>query len=218
MEALLLKTHRLDVARFFSCDDLPFFSFFKKEGSCFSPLNLIEEVLSHCRGGIKSPIGEGVFLKNQESIEIGRGCDIEPGVMICGPCRIGEGCTLRHGAYIRAGTIIGDGCTIGHATEIVRSIVLDEASLAHFNYVGDSIVGRRVNLGAGSRLANLRHDKEEISLFDGEAWIPTGRKKLGAIVGDGASIGCNAVLNPGTLVLPEGKIYPCTSVKGLVSC
>lgn len=165
----------------------------------------------------QSPIKKSVFLQNEKEISIGRGCVIEEGAFLEGPCYIGDGSEVRNGAYIRKGSVIGCECVIGHATEVNRSLVLDGAKLAHFNYVGDSIIGEGANLGAGSKCANLRLDEKEIIIsFNGER-ILTGRKKLGALVGFGVSIGCNAVLNPGTILFPHTKIAPCISVKGVVT-
>jgi NDP-sugar pyrophosphorylase family protein len=97
---------------------------------------------------------------------------------------------------------------IGHGTEVVRSIICHEATLAHFNYVGDSIIGERVNLGAGAKCANFRLDGENINMRINGEKIATERRKLGAFIGDEASLGCNAVLNPGAIILPKGKVFP----------
>ena len=142
-----------------------------------------------------SPV-HGVVLKNKESIAIGKGCLIEEGAYIEGPCVIGDGTEIRHAAYIRKGSVIGNACVIGHATEVNRSLILDGAKLPHFNYVGDSIIGEGANLGAGVICANMRLDGKEI----------LGRKKLGALVGHHATIACHTVLNPGTIVQPSPMI------------
>lgn len=159
---------------------------------------------------------ENSVIRNKEKVSIGRGTKIDPYVLIEGPVIIGNDCEIRQGAYIRPGTIIGDRVVIGHATEVVRSIVLADAKLPHFNYVGDSIVGRRVNLGAGVRAANLRFDGKEIVIKVDGVKIPTGRKKLGALIGDDVMIGCNTVLNPGTIILPETLVKPGVVVGGVV--
>ncbi len=157
-----------------------------------------------------------LFLQKRDLVSIGKGTVIAESAVIEGPCYIGDGCEVRAHAYIRKGSVIGNDCVIGHGTEINRSLVLDGAKLAHFNYVGDSIVGQGVNLGAGSKCANLRLDEKEITIFHQGVKTPTGRKKLGAIIGYGASVGCNAVLNPGTLLFPGSFVAPCTSVKGVI--
>lgn len=153
---------------------------------------------------------------SSDEVIYGKDCKIGPNVLIEGPCIIGDRCEIRHGAYIRGGCVIGDDCVIGHATELVRSIVLNGAKLPHFNYVGDSIIGCGVNVGAGGKCANVRLDKGEVVIFYRGSKYPTKRKKMGAIIGDGASIGCNAVLNPGTIVFPKILIPPCQAVKGVI--
>ncbi len=143
-----------------------------------------------------------------DRIAIGRGTRILPGAVIEGPVRIGRDCEIRPGAYIRGGCWIGDGCVIGASTELKRAILLDRAKAPHLNYVGDSILGAEVNLGAGTVLSNFRHDGREIAIPIPDGRLPTGRRKLGAILGDGVLTGCNAVLHPGAVVGRETQIYP----------
>lgn len=131
---------------------------------------------------------------------IGRGTVVEPCAYIIGPAIIGENCEIRHGAYLRGNALIGDGCVVGHCTEVKSAILLPGAKAPHFNYVGDSILGRGVNLGAGTICANLRLDWQEVIVRFGGKTFPTGRQKLGAIIGDLAQTTCNTVLNPGTLI------------------
>jgi NDP-sugar pyrophosphorylase family protein len=167
-------------------------------------------------GKILCPIPEGVTLVNPEKISIGKGTVVEPGAFIQGPCLIGDHCQIRHGAYIRGGVVTGDHVVIGHGTEIKSSILLNRASCAHFNYVGDSLLGNGVNLGAGVVLANLRLDHQAVRIVDGEEKIPTELKKLGAILGDGVQIGCNSVTNPGTILGKGVFCPPCQSIGGVV--
>lgn len=151
-------------------------------------------------GKIAGIVDPASFLVNPELIVIGEGTVVEPGAYIKGPCIIGKGCTVRHAAYIRGNVIAGDDCVIGHGTEMKGSILLNNAHAAHFAYVGDSVLGNGVNLGAGTVLANLRFDRKEVVVkWEGER-MRTGRKKLGAVLGDGAQTGCNAVLNPGGVI------------------
>jgi len=167
-------------------------------------------------GKIEVEIPPTAYLINRELISIGEGTVIEPGAYIEGPVIIGPYNQIRHGAYIRGNVITGEKCIIGHSTEIKHSILLNGASAAHFNYVGDSILGNDVNLGAGVKLANYRLDHKEVSiLFQGQK-ILTGLKKMGAIIGDGAQLGCNSVTNPGTLIGPKAFCYPCVNIKGIV--
>lgn len=149
----------------------------------------------------------GVALAGDQ-IVIGAGSRIHPGVRIEGPVRIGRDVVIRTGAYLRGGTWIGDGCVIGANTEVKHSILLDGAKAPHLNYVGDSVLGAGVNLGAGTILSNFRHDGAEIQIPAGTAPIPTGRRKLGAILGDGVLTGCNCVLHPGCIVGRSTQLYP----------
>lgn len=144
-----------------------------------------------------------------DRIAIGRGTRILPGVVIEGPVVIGREVTLRPGAYVRGGVWIGDGCLVGASTEVKRAILLPGAKAPHLNYVGDSILGRKVNLGAGTILSNFRHDGGQIRLpVAGGGRLATGRRKLGAVLGDGVATGCNCVLHPGVVVGRETHLYP----------
>ncbi len=155
-------------------------------------------------------------MVNPEQISIGEGTIIEPGAYIRGPCIIGKNCQIRHGAYIRGNVIIGDHCVVGHATELKHSILLDHAHAAHFAFVGDSILGNGVNLGAGVRCANLRLDGAPVCVQYGEESFSTGMRKLGAVIGDEAQIGCNVVLNPGTCFGKESRCFPGLTVSGYI--
>ncbi len=165
---------------------------------------------------VKIEVPSSVYLVNPELISIGKGTVIEPGAYIQGPCIIGENCQIRHGAYIRGDVLIGDGCVVGHDTEVKHSIFLNGACAAHFNYVGDTILGNAVNLGAGVKCANLRLDHQSVFVTYGGERINTGLKKMGAIVGDGAQIGCNCVVNPGTLIGKNSFCFPCLNVYGYI--
>jgi bifunctional N-acetylglucosamine-1-phosphate-uridyltransferase/glucosamine-1-phosphate-acetyltransferase GlmU-like protein len=157
-----------------------------------------------------------------DRIAIGRGARIHPGVVLEGPLFVGEDVEIRPGAYVRGGVWIGDGCIVGASTEIKRAILLPGARAPHLNYVGDSILGAGVNLGAGTILSNFRHDGREVRIGSAgalrtaaaaagaapRAAIPTGRRKLGAVLGDGVLTGCNCVLHPGVVVGRETQLYP----------
>lgn len=164
-------------------------------------------------GGVISP---SAYLLYPEHISIGEGTIIEPGAYIQGPCILGKHCVVRHGAYIRGNVLAGDRCVIGHDTEIKHSIMLDGAHAAHFAYVGDSILGNGVNLGAGTKCANFKLDQTTINLHIDDKRIATQMRKLGAVIGDGSQIGCNTVLNPGTLVGQEVRCYPCLNIGGFI--
>lgn len=167
-------------------------------------------------GKIEGEVSPAAHLFNASQINIGKGTVVEPGAFIQGPCIIGKDCQIRHGAYIRGDVIVGDGCIVGHATEIKHSILLNEAFAPHFNYVGDSILGNRVNLGAGVVLANFRLDHTPITFHYNDEKIETHLKKFGAVVGDLAQIGCQSVLNPGTLIGKKVFCYPCLNVGGFI--
>ena len=142
-----------------------------------------------------------------DRIAIGRGTRIGPGAVIDGPIRIGRDGEIRAGAYLRGGCWLGDGCLVGANVEVKRGIFLDGSRAPHLNYVGDSILGREVNLGAGTVLSNFRHDGGEISIPRDGAKVATGRRKLGALLGDEVATGCNSVLNPGSIVGARTQIY-----------
>ena len=149
-----------------------------------------------------------------DRIAIGKGTRIAPGAVVEGPIRIGRGVTIRPGAYLRGGCWIGDGAVVGAHTEIKRAILLPGAKAPHQNYVGDSIVGAGANLGAGTILSNFRFDGAEIALpTGGGERLATGRRKLGAILGDGFQTGCNCVLNPGVIAGRGATVYPGTVVR-----
>jgi NDP-sugar pyrophosphorylase family protein len=168
----------------------------------------------HLRPGIDGHVAEGAWLVG-EDIQIGEGSVVEPGAYVKGPCFIGRNVEVRHGAYVRGHAVIGDGCVVGHATEVKGSIFLPGAKAGHFAYVGDSILGRDVNLGAGTKLANLRLQGDMITIRVGGQIIPTGLRKLGAILGDSCQLGCNSVTNPGTLLGPGTMVAPCLAVSGV---
>jgi NDP-sugar pyrophosphorylase family protein len=167
-------------------------------------------------GKLHSKHQECAYLVNPELISIGEGTIVEPGAYIRGPCIIGRNCHIRHAAYIRGNVLVGDRCVVGHATELKSCILLNHARAAHFAFVGDSILGNDVNLGAGVKCANLRLDETPVTVRFHNESISTGLRKLGSIIGDGCQIGCNTVLNPGTLLGKHAKCYPCINVSGVV--
>ncbi|HEV7506316.1 MAG TPA: glucose-1-phosphate thymidylyltransferase [Thermoanaerobaculia bacterium] len=158
---------------------------------------------------IQTGLSPGVHLAG-DRIVIGQGTRIHPSVVIEGPVFIGRDVEIRPGAYIRGGCWIGDRCVVGANTEIKCSILLRHAKAPHLNYVGDSILGAGVNLGAGTILSNFRHDGGAIHIptLDHGTRVDTGRRKLGAILGDGVLTGCNCVLHPGSIVGRGTQIYP----------
>jgi len=151
-----------------------------------------------------------------ELVYIGKGTVIEPGVYIKGPAWIGPDCEIRHGAYIRENVVIGAGSTIGNSTEIKNSFLSSGCQVPHYNYVGDSVLGTGVHLAAGVILSNLKLNGDLIVLRVGEATLPTGLRKFGALIGDKAEIGCNTVLNPGSIVGRNSLIYPGVVWRGIL--
>jgi NDP-sugar pyrophosphorylase family protein len=169
-------------------------------------VTLRPELRNHCDG--VAFIGERVF--------IGEGTVVEDGAMIKGPAIIGRNCQIRHNAYVREQVIIGDHCVIGNACEIKNSLLLNHATVPHFNYVGDSILGFKAHLGAGVKISNVKLVEGNILVeIEGKAF-DTGLRKFGALVGDCAEIGCNAVLNPGSVVGRSSVIYPNTNWRGIL--
>jgi NDP-sugar pyrophosphorylase family protein len=167
-------------------------------------------------GRIEVKIPSGAFLVDPHLISIGQGSVVEPGAYIKGPCIIGKGCTIRHGAYIRGQVIMGDRCVFGHDSEAKNTILLNDVHAAHFAYLGDTILGNKVNLGAGTKCANLKLIPDPIVIqYRGEK-INSGLRKLGAVIGDFSQIGCNAVTNPGTLVGQHVVWYPCVNFGGFI--
>ena len=148
-----------------------------------------------------------------DHIFVGPGSVVEPGALIKGPTIIGSYCEIRQGAYLRGHCLVGDRCVLGHTTEMKHSVMLDGAKAGHFAYIGDSILGNRTNLGAGTKLANLKITGTPVSIRIKDKIYDTGLRKLGAIIGDGTETGCNSVTNPGTFLGQQCLVLPALSVK-----
>ena len=131
-------------------------------------------------------------------------------------CIIGAGTEVRHGAFIRGSALVGDGCVVGNSVELKNVILFDGVQTPHYNYVGDSILGYKAHMGAGSITSNVKSDKTLVAVRCGSERMETGRKKVGAMLGDHVEIGCNSVLNPGTVVGRSSRVYPLSSVRGTV--
>lgn len=162
---------------------------------------------------IRGRVMDGAYLLGGK-IFIGPGSEVEPGAVIKGPTYIGANTQVRQGAYVRGNVLVGDGCVVGHTTEVKNSILLNRSHAAHFAYVGDSILGNQVNLGAGTKLANIKLDYGNIVVRVASGVYDTGLRKFGAILGDRVQIGCNAVLNPGALLGPGCMAYALTLLRG----
>ena len=137
--------------------------------------------------------------------------------MMAGPMIICEGANVRHSAFLRGNVIIGAGAVVGNSCELKNALIFDEAQIPHFNYVGDSVLGYKAHMGAGAVTSNVKSDKSLVVVHAEDKDVATGFKKFGAILGDGVEVGCNSVLNPGTVVGKESNIYPLSSVRGCVA-
>jgi NDP-sugar pyrophosphorylase family protein len=176
---------------------------------------LTDYLRSVLRPGIRGEVEEGAHIDGE--VEIAEGARVEAGAYIRGPALIGPGSEVRHGAYLRGNVLTGADCVIGHASECKQAILLDRARAPHFAYVGDSILGNDVNLGAGTRLANFKIVPGTVAVRhpDGKR-VDTGLRKLGAVLGDGVQIGCNAVTSPATVIGRDSIVYPNAALQGTV--
>jgi NDP-sugar pyrophosphorylase family protein len=139
---------------------------------------------------------------------------LPPYATLIGPAYIGAGTEIRPGAFVRGNVIVGERCVLGNACEYKNALLMDHVATPHYNYVGDSVLGNEAHLGAGAICSNFRLDHREVSVRVGEEVYPTGLRKFGAIMGDGAEVGCNAVLNPGTLLGPRALVAPAIAFGG----
>lgn len=152
-----------------------------------------------------------------EDVWIAKDAKIFPNNYIAGPCIIGHKTEVRPGAFVRGNALVGDGCVVGNSTELKNVILFDAVEVPHYNYVGDSVLGFHAHMGAGAVTSNVKSDKLPVVIRDSEGnAVSTGRKKVGAALGDYADIGCNTVLNPGTVVGRNSRVYPTSSVRGTV--
>ena len=159
------------------------------------------------------------YEKRGEDIWIAKSAKIYPNNYIAGPCIIGENTEVRPGAFIRGKALVGNDCVVGNSTELKNVILFNHVQVPHYNYVGDSILGFYSHMGAGSITSNVKADKLPVVVKDFETGesVETGLKKFGAMLGDHVEIGCNAVLNPGTVVGRNTNVYPTSCVRGVVS-
>ncbi len=158
------------------------------------------------------------YIKKGDDVWIHSSANVYPSAWINGPCIIGPGTEVRHSAFIRGGALVGEGCVIGNSVELKNVIISDSVQVPHYNYVGDSILGYKSHMGAGSLTSNVKSDKTLVVIKDrvtGEM-IETGRKKVGAFLGDWVEVGCNSVLCPGTVIGKHTNIYPLSRVRGCV--
>ncbi|MBO5153008.1 MAG: UDP-N-acetylglucosamine pyrophosphorylase [Eubacterium sp.] len=157
-----------------------------------------------------------VFEQRGADIWVAKSATVAPTACLNGPLIIDEDAEIRHCAFIRGSAIIGKGSVVGNSTEIKNDIIFNSVQVPHYNYVGDSILGYKSHMGAGSITSNVKSDKSLVVVKDGAEEIATGRKKFGAMLGDYVEVGCNSVLNPGTVIGRHTNIYPLSSVRGVI--
>ena len=151
-----------------------------------------------------------------EKVIIGEGTWVEPGAMIKGPAIIGKNCQIRHNAYIRENVLIGDDCVVGNSSELKNALLFNGSQVPHFNYIGDSILGHKAHLGAGVICSNLKSLPSNVNIMVDGVPLDTGLRKFGALVGDGAEVGCNSVLNPGSILGRGAVVYPNVFWRGIL--
>ena len=156
------------------------------------------------------------FTETAPEVWVHKTATVAPTAYLGAPCIIGAGTEVRHGAFIRGNALVGDHCVVGNSVELKNVILFDNVQTPHYNYVGDSILGYKAHMGAGSITSNVKSDKTPVVVRDGTQQAETGRKKVGAMLGDHVEIGCNSVLNPGTVVGRNSRVYPLSSVRGTV--
>ncbi|MCD8004647.1 MAG: UDP-N-acetylglucosamine pyrophosphorylase [Oscillospiraceae bacterium] len=202
-------------------------------------MSMIEELfdLSHTRaagllagldwpwqalGGIRDwilkigPLLGEEFQEVSPQVWVHKSAQTAPTAFLGGPCILGAGTEVRHGAFIRGSALVGDGCVVGNSVELKNVILFDGVQVPHYNYVGDSILGYRSHMGAGSITSNVKSDKTLVVVKNGGEAMSTGLKKVGAMLGDYVEVGCNSVLNPGTVLGRGCRVYPLSSVRGVV--
>ncbi len=161
-------------------------------------------------------LDENEYEKKGENIWIAKSASVAPTAFINGPCIIGKEAEVRHCAFIRGNAIVGEGAVVGNSTELKNVILFNKVQVPHYNYVGDSILGFKAHMGAGSITSNVKSDKKPVVIKSADGAVETGRKKVGAFLGDNVEVGCGSVLNPGTVIGRHSNVYPLSSVRGVV--
>ena len=157
------------------------------------------------------------YAQPQPGVWVAKSARVAPTAFLSAPCIIGPGAEVRHCAFIRGSALVGTGAVVGNSVELKNCILFDGAQAPHFNYIGDSILGCKAHLGAGAVTSNLKSDKSPVQIKNGGERLATGRKKLGALVGDGAEVGCNSVLCPGAVLGRGSQVYPASCVRGVLA-
>ena len=161
-------------------------------------------------------VSEDEYEKRGENVWVAKSAKVAPTAFINGPAIIGKDAEVRHCAFIRGNAIVGEGAVVGNSTELKNVILFNKVQVPHYNYVGDSVLGYKSHMGAGSITSNVKSDKKLVVVKAGDEKIETGMKKFGAMLGDEVEVGCGSVLNPGTVVGNHSNIYPLSSVRGFV--
>lgn len=188
-------------------------------GEIFEGVTYPWEVLSKIGGfivALGNRLPEERYEKRGDNVWIARSANVYPSACINGPAIIDEEAQIRHCAFIRGNAIVGKGAVVGNSTELKNVILFNKVQVPHYNYVGDSILGYKAHMGAGSITSNVKSDKTLVVVRAGEESLETGLKKFGAMVGDYVEVGCNSVLNPGTVIGKETNIYPTSMVRGFI--
>ena len=162
-----------------------------------------------------SGLGE-VYVQVSPQVWVHRTATVAPTAFLGSPCIIGAGTEVRHCAFVRGSALVGENCVVGNSVELKNVILFDNVQVPHYNYVGDSILGYKSHMGAGSLTSNVKSDKTLVVVKSQTEQVPTGLKKFGAMLGDFVEVGCNSVLNPGTVIGRHTNIYPTSCVRGVV--
>ena len=179
------------------------------------PFEILPKISSYIKE-IGPKLDPAIYEYKGDDVWIAKSATVAPTASITGPCIIGENSQVRHCAFIRGSALIGNCCVVGNSTEIKNVILIDTVQVPHYNYVGDSILGTRAHMGAGSITSNVKSDRTLVVIRDGEKTLETGLKKVGAMIGDCVEIGCGSVMNPGTVIGKNTIVYPLSSVRGVI--
>jgi len=161
-------------------------------------------------------LDKDIYDNPSEGVWVAKSAKVFPSAYLGAPCIIGENTEVRHGAFIRGNALVGNGCVVGNSVELKNVIISDNVQVPHYNYVGDSVLGYKSHMGAGSITSNVKSDKTLVVVKGEKESIETGLKKFGAMLGDFVEVGCNSVLNPGTVIGSHSNIYPTSSVRGVI--
>lgn len=183
--------------------------------TCLYPWEALPEIGDYIKV-LGKTLSSDIYEEREENVWIAKSAKIYPNNYIAGPCIIGERTEVRPGAFIRGNALVGNDCVVGNSTELKNVILFNHVQVPHYNYVGDSILGFYSHMGAGSITSNVKADKTLVHVKGEDFDIDTGMKKFGAMLGDHVEIGCNSVLNPGSVICTDSNVYPVSMVRGVV--